>query len=153
MAEFPAAILFGVLLLSLRLESCWSQPADAFPVKLCVVGEGPGFTCHQELNDIQCPSDDCVWWFKRPDQPGSKEIGPTFSINRNAEQWIGEYYLVDNTRNLAAGLVFVMPKGKILIIATYSNVDEVATPILLLRTVSTGVARYTVRLPVYRWGF
>ena len=43
MAEFNGAVFVNVLfILSLRLDLCWSQLADSFPVRLCVIGEGSG---------------------------------------------------------------------------------------------------------------
>jgi len=105
MAGFNGAVFVNVLfILSLRLDLYWSQFADSFPVRLCVIGEGSGFTCSDATDDIQCQSNYCVW-----KHSSGKVIGSSLNLNETSEY--GEYYLVD-TRDVTRGLVFVMPKGK-----------------------------------------
>ena len=110
--------LLASMLLNLHFKTGRSQfiLPDDLPVKQCTIGEGPGYTCPEALNDIRCPpDDDCEWWFRRPGQLRSKMIGLSLNLDgtrvRTSNEY-GEYYLLNIRKKIAEGLVFVTPRSK-----------------------------------------
>ena len=105
-------IIAIILLVMTLLKSCWSSKlGENFPVKICVIGEGSGFTCQNVVDEIENHiTGECYWSFQRFDQPGHTIIGPYLRLNQDSK--IGEYFCWNRINNRTEVIVFVMPAGK-----------------------------------------
>jgi len=108
-------VSFIILLVMSLLEICWpasrSTLREDFPVEICVIGQGSGFTCQNVLETIEDRiTSDCSWIFRRSDQPGGHiMIGHSLNLNQDSE--IGEYICLSKS-NVTEAILFIMPIGK-----------------------------------------